>query len=88
MKLTPHHVGLAVGLLIGFWHLCWSVFVFLGWAQPLIDFILGLHMFVGSSMQVGMFDAVTALELIVVTAFIGYLFGFVFALIWNKLHRV
>jgi hypothetical protein len=33
------------------------------------------------------FDPVAAVALIVITAVIGYIFGFVGAVIWNRLHR-
>ncbi len=33
------------------------------------------------------FDPIAAVTLIVVTGVIGYIFGFVGALIWNRLHR-
>ena len=34
------------------------------------------------------FDITAALTLIVITAIIGYVFGYIGAIIWNKLHRV
>jgi len=33
------------------------------------------------------FDPVAAVTLIVITAVIGYVFGFLGAVIWNRLHR-
>ena len=33
------------------------------------------------------FDPVAAVALIVITAVIGYIFGFLGAVIWNRLHR-
>ena len=33
------------------------------------------------------FDPMAAVALIVITAVIGYIFGFVGAIIWNRLHR-
>jgi len=33
------------------------------------------------------FDPVAALTLIVITSVIGYVFGYVGAVFWNKLHR-
>ncbi|MFZ3377749.1 MAG: hypothetical protein WA183_19550, partial [Chthoniobacterales bacterium] len=72
--------------LTGGWHLCWSLLVLLGWAQPIIDFIFWAHM-IRSIYVVKAFDPVAALTLIVVTSVIGYVFGFVGVMIWNKLHR-
>jgi hypothetical protein len=33
------------------------------------------------------FDPMAAVALIVITSAIGYIFGFIGAVIWNKLHR-
>jgi hypothetical protein len=87
MTMTnPNKVGLVVGALIGGWHLLWSLFVLLGWAQPTIDFIFWAHM-IKPVYFVKPFDPVAAVTLIVITAVIGYVFGFLGAVIWNKLHR-
>ena len=79
-------VGLVIGALIGGWHLLWSLLVLLGWAQPLMDFVFWAHM-IKPVYVVKPFDPLAAVTLVVITAVIGYGFGFVGALIWNRLHR-
>jgi hypothetical protein len=83
---NPNKVGLVVGALTGGWHLLWSLLVLLGWAQPIIDFIFWAHM-IKPIYFVKAFDPVAAITLIVITAVIGYIFGFLGAVIWNRLHR-
>ena len=82
---NPNKVGLVVGALIAGWHLLWSLFVLLGWAQPLLDFIFWAHM-IKSIYLVKAFDPIAALTLTVITFISGYAFGFVGAILWNKLH--
>ena len=77
---NPHKVGLVIGALIGGWHFVWSVFV------PILDFIFWAHM-IKPGYFVKPFDPVAAVTLVVITAVIGYVFGFVGAVIWNRLHR-
>jgi len=87
MSMTnPNKVGLVIGALIGGWHLVWSILVLVGWAQPIIDFIFCEPM-IKPVYFVKPFDPVAAVVLIVITAVIGYLFGFFGAVLWNKLHR-
>jgi len=83
---NPHKVGLVIGALIGGWHFVWSVLVLLGSAQPILDFIFWAHM-IKPVYFVKPFDPVAAVTLIVITAVIGYVFGFLGAVIWNRLHR-
>jgi hypothetical protein len=57
-----------------------------GRAQPLIDFIFWAHM-IRSIYIVKAFDPVATLTLIVITSVMGYVFGYVGAVLWNKLQR-
>ena len=86
MILNPVRTGVAFGSLIGLWHLAWAALVAVGWAQPLLDFILWIH-FVQMSVTVGPFDPGRALLLVVVTFVVGFVAATLFAVIWNRLHR-
>jgi hypothetical protein len=83
---NPNKVGLVIGALMGAWHFLWSLLVLLGWAQPIINFIFWAHM-IWPVYFVKPFDLVAAVTLIVITGAMGYIFGFLGAMIWNRLHR-
>lgn len=83
-RLNPNKAGIAAGGVLGCYHFCWALLVAAGWAQPFIDFILWLH-FIKPFIVVEPFSAPRAAGLVIVTALIGYVFGWVFALIWNRL---
>jgi hypothetical protein len=78
--------GLVLGLILGGWHLCWSILVALGWAQLVIDFVFWMH-FIKPIYVIEPFDITRAAILIAVTAGIGFVVGLVFASIWNALHK-
>jgi hypothetical protein len=84
-RLDRNKTGLAVGVLLGGWHLLWSILVALGWGQPLIDFVLWMHM-VHLQYIVGPFQIQAAAVLVSLTALLGYLTGWIFAAVWNILH--
>jgi len=83
--IHPVKAGLTLGALIGGWHLCWASLVALGWAQPFIDFIFWMH-FIQPVYVVGPFVAARAVMLVAVTSGVGFVVGYVFALLWDKLH--
>lgn len=83
MQLNRHRTGLVVGVFLGGWHVIWSALVWVGWGQPLIDFILWAHM-IRVPYVVGPFDGAAAATLIAVTALAGYAIGIVLALIWKS----
>jgi hypothetical protein len=83
---NPNKVGLVIGVLLGGWHLVWALLVLLGWAQPIIDFIFWAHM-IQPVYVIKAFDPKATVALIAITSAIGYAFGLVGALIWNRLHR-
>jgi len=56
-----------------------------GAAQTFINWILGLH-FLGNRPVIGSFAFGTALALLAATFFLGYIFGWVLGLIWNRVN--
>ncbi len=83
--INEKKVALTLATLMGGLHLVWSILVALHWAQPLLNFIFKVHM-IKAVFLVDDFNLGLALLLIIVTAIIGYVVGYIFATIWNKLH--
>ena len=84
--MTPHKIGLVFGALLGGFHLVWSVLVFFGIAQMMYDYILWAHM-VHLPIVIGPFEATAAGTLVVMTAVMGYVAGYIGAMVWNRVHR-
>ncbi len=84
---NPNKVGLVFGAVLAGWHLVWSILVLLGVAGAIYNFILWAHM-IHLDLTVGPFDMMASLTLIVMTAVIGYVAGYISALVWNYFHRV
>ena len=82
--IHPFKTGVSVGAVIGLWHLMWVSLVALGWAKPVMDFILRLH-FLEFQYSLAPFSIGTAVALVTLTFGLGLLFGIVFALVWNWL---
>ncbi len=84
--INPNKAGLVVGLILGGWHLLWALLVAVGLAQLLVDFIFWIHFF-QRIIVVEPFDFTRALILVAVTTAIGYAIGYVFSVLWNRLHK-
>ena len=82
--ISPTKAGLSVGAVIGLWHLVWVSLVAAGWAKPFMDFVLKLH-FIELEYQLAPFLPGTAALLVAITFAVGFLFGSVFAAVWNWL---
>ena len=74
--------GLVIGGLTGGWHVCWSIFVAIGIAQPVIDFVFWMH-FIKPVYVIEPFELGRAAVLVVVTGLLGFAIGSAFALVWN-----
>jgi len=85
-RMNVCKTGLVLGFVLGGFHLCWSILVALGWAQPVIDFVFWMH-FIKPIYVIEPFAIARAAILIAATAGIGFVMGSVFALIWNALHK-
>ena len=83
--IHPTKAGLILGALVGGWHACWAILVALGWAQPFIDFVFWMH-FIQPVYVVGSFEAMRAAILVVTTTTMGFVMGYVFSQLWNRLH--
>lgn len=84
--VNKNKAGLAFGALLGGWHFVWALLVLSGMAQAIYDFILWAHM-IHLAIVIGPFDLAAAVTLVVMTAVIGYVMGYIGAWVWNKFHR-
>ena len=84
--VSPNKAGIALGVLLGAWHAMWAIFVAVGWAQPIVDFVFWMHM-IKSVLLIAPFNIGTALLLVAVTGALGYIAGFILAALWNWLLR-
>ena len=85
-KINSHRLGMVVGVVAGILHLGWSVLVGAGVAQPIMDFVLGLH-FLGPVHSVGEFNVGTAVVLILMASVVGYVVGWVIGAVWNRVYK-
>jgi hypothetical protein len=85
-ELNKNKAGLILASFLGLWHLTWSLLVATGVAQTLLDGIYYLH-FLNNPFHVAGFAIGTAALLIVITSVLGYIFGWVLALLWNVFHK-
>jgi hypothetical protein len=82
----PNKVGLVFAALIGGWHVMWMLLVLTKTAQPLLNFIFWAHM-ITPIYIIKPFDPIAAVTLLVMTSVTGYIFGYIGAIIWNKIHQ-
>lgn len=85
-SLDKNKSGVVFGVFLGLCHAFWAFLVLIGLAQPIMDWIFGLH-FIHPPYTIGNFAWGTAILLVIVTTAIGYVLGWVFAALWNWLHR-
>jgi len=83
---NPNKVGLVFAILLGGWHLVWSILVATGVGQVLYDFILWAHM-IRLAIIIGPFDLTASITLIIVTAIFGYVIGYIASAVWSRMHR-
>jgi hypothetical protein len=82
-RIKPHSLGLGFGIFLGLWHTTWSLLVFFGAAQWLIDFVFRLHM-ITPPYKISAFSLGTAAGLVVFTTCTGYVVGLLIGIIWNR----
>jgi hypothetical protein len=80
--INPNKAGIALGTVLGGWHLFWAILVAIGWAQPAMNFVFWLHS-IKPIYVVEPFNPAVALLLIAVTSVTGYMIGFTLVAFWN-----
>ena len=85
-ELNTDKIALIVGTFVGLIHFVWVMMIASGYGQVWLNFIFYLH-FLNNPYTVVSFDLVRAVMLVVVTFTVGYISGWVFAYIWNRLHK-
>jgi hypothetical protein len=83
--IVPLKTGIVLALLLGGGHAFWSALVAIGFAQPLIDFVFWMH-FIKPVFMIESFDIIRALILVAFTSTVGFVIGYVLAVIWNSVH--
>jgi len=78
--------GLIFGTFAAVMHVIWSLMVFLGFAQNYMNWIIGLH-FLNNPFTVRAFNLSTALTLVGATFVVGYIVGYIFATVLNRLQK-
>lgn len=86
MTVSENRVGLVLGVLVGGWHLLWSLLVAVHAAQSVIDFVFWMH-FLKPVLVVEGFSIHRAVVLLAVTTAAGYAVGFVGGVLWNRVFR-
>ena len=86
IAIRPNKAGVIFGAIVGGWHLLWSLLVVLGLAQLILDFIFWM-LFIKPVYVVEPFNAGTAAVLVITTAIIGYVVGWLFGALWNRVHK-
>ena len=79
-------VGLALGGFLAIMHALWAILVATGAAQPIMDFVLKLHM-ISNPAIVTEFNLLLSLALVVFTGAVGFVVGFVFTAVYNRAHK-
>ena len=84
--VNNHKAGIVFGAFAGLVHLAWSLLVWSGYAATWLDYVMGLH-FLDISYDINDFSFGTAVMLVIVTTVLGYIVGYLFATLWNWVHR-
>jgi hypothetical protein len=83
MKTNPFRLGSIFGLFLGLCHAFWAMFVALGWAQPITDFVFWAH-FITPPWHIEPFALGRAGILVGFTFTVGLAMGIVGGWLWNR----
>ena len=86
MKMDKNRAGLALGITFAVYHLTWLIAVFLGFGSSWMSWSLGLH-FISMDYELLNPNLTYAVIGILGVFGSGYVVGFLFAYIWEKLGK-
>ncbi len=84
--MNKNKVALVLGSFVGLLHFVWGIAIAFGFAQSWLDFVYKMHS-LNNPFTVMPFDLMRTIGLIIITFFVGYVVGYVFAVLWNKFHK-
>jgi len=84
--IDKNHLGVVLGAFFAVLHAAWAVLVAANVGQVYIDWIMPLH-FIDNMYTVTNFNLGSALLLIVLAFVGGYITGWVFGAVWNKIEK-
>jgi len=84
--MNKNKAALVFGSFIALIHFVWGLAIAFSWAQPWMDFVYKMH-FLNNPFTVMPFDLMRILGLVVIAFVMGYIVGYVFAVLWHKLHN-
>jgi len=87
--MSKNKLGLVVGLFVSLIHFVWSIAVAISpsGVQSLMNWIFKLHHLNIPVTVVSPFVFMNAVILVVITFFMGYVFGWVLAALFNLMHK-
>ena len=82
IEMNKNKAGLVGGIFLGAAHLVWALAIAISPSlmQSLLDFIFRVH-FISNGWQLSAFNFVEAVFLVVITFLVGYIIGWLFALV-------
>lgn len=88
MILDKNKTGLVVGAFLALFHFVWSILVLLipSQLQGFLDWVFEIHA-LAPIWNLTAFNFMNMIWLIILTFVIGYIFGWIFALIANWIHK-
>ncbi|OGL82935.1 hypothetical protein A3B32_00980 [Candidatus Uhrbacteria bacterium RIFCSPLOWO2_01_FULL_53_9] len=82
----PHRLGRTLSLFAGLMHLIWIILIWIGAAQPWLNFVYGMHAMKidGATMVVQSMPILGAIFLSALALVMGYVVGWVIGMIWER----
>ena len=81
--IDKNQAGMTLGIYFGAMHLLWSVSVALGLAEGIANFTMQMH-FVDRQYQINSFNLLTAVIGLGLACISGYVMGWAFGWLWNR----